>query len=400
MKCVGIIAEYNPFHNGHAYHIEAAKRLSGAEHAVVVMSGSFVQRGAPACLDKFTRARLAGQNGADLVIELPDALSCACAERFAAGGVRLIKATGIVGSIAFGSECGDIGAIRSAADKELSPALLREYLSEGLSYPKALSLCMNEEAKLTGNGLAEPNDLLAVEYVRQINAIAPSIEPIAIKRVGSDHSLTELNGEYASASAIRAACERGETESIAGCVPGSVFTELLSAEQRGVFPAMLGRLSQAILYALRCMDKEQIAALADVSEGLENPIQRKALEASSADELLSMLKSKRYTMARLRRILINSILGTTEDLQKRAANEEKGLYIRVLYVSAGRGGELLSALCANAELPVIVKGRDVRKLTGTAKEVFEHSSRAAAVRSLACPGVTAADGDFIRLARE
>ena len=142
-KCIGIIAEYNPFHNGHAHHLREAKRISGAEHAIVCMSASFVQRGEPACADKFTRARWALMNGADMVIELPDALSCSNAERFAFGGVKLLSATGLVSGICFGSESGDCDRLIEAASAVPDPTVIKAELDKGKSYPSALSSALS-----------------------------------------------------------------------------------------------------------------------------------------------------------------------------------------------------------------------------------------------------------------
>ena len=383
MKAVGIIAEYNPFHNGHAYHIAEAKRLSGADTCAVCMSASFVQRGEPACLDKFTRSRLAVLNGADIVFELPDLFSCACAEWFAYGGVKILASSGIVSSIAFGSESGDIERLKAAAGAELAGDALKDVISEGHSYPKAVALYLEQ---LGLGGALGPNDTLAVEYVRAINRIGACIEPIAVLRSGSGHDSMDAACGFLSAGAVRKLMQSGDADGVHAFVPEAVFAELqrAAASPHGI-PAQLSGLDQAILYRLRTLGAQYIARLADVSEGLENPIYAAANAASSAEELLTAVKTKRYTLSRLRRILMNALLGTSAELSQRAVSDENALYIRVLAVRASRANELLKLLAANASLPVITSAKDSKALSGTAKEVFDHACGALKVHSLAFP---------------
>ena len=393
MHSVGIIAEYNPFHNGHAYHIARAKELSGADTAIVCMSASFTQRGEPACLDKFTRTKTALLGGADMVIELPDALSCACAERFAYGGVRLLSATGLVDALAFGSECGDIAVLKKAAALELNGEEMKAALSRGLSYPSAAAQVMKEHG-ITLDASA-PNDLLAVEYVRKLNTLAPHIEPIAVERVGAgynDSSLDKADG-FASASALRSAAKGGEADALKGHVPDAVFECIKSEHERGRFPADLEELSPAILFALRSLGAEGIAALADVSEGLENPLHRSALSSSGCTELLEAVKTKRYTLARLRRILCYALIGTTAQLQELAFKKEDALCIRVLGVKKEKL-HLLSELSKRASLPVVVSSSDIGALSENAKTVLDHTGKAQLLHALAFPKNRECTDDF------
>ena len=182
MKNIGIVAEYNPFHNGHAYHIEQARKIAGGGSVIAVMSASFVQRGEPAAFDKFTRTAMALQGGADMVLELPDILSLSCAERFALGGVRILSASGIADRLCFGSESGDIDALRRAADSKLSGDELSSALSSGLSYPAAAARQLRAHG--IGVGSNNPNDVLGIEYIRALNRIAPAIRPFAVRRIG------------------------------------------------------------------------------------------------------------------------------------------------------------------------------------------------------------------------
>ena len=391
MHSVGIIAEYNPFHNGHAYHIERAKKLSGAETAIVCMSASFTQRGEPACLDKFTRTRLALLGGADMVIELPDLLCCACAEHFAYGGVRLLAATGLIGSLAFGSECGDMEALRRASRLDLAGEEMKAALSSGLSYPSAAAQVMKKHGIIVDP--SAPNDMLAIEYTRQLSRLAPNIAPVAVQRIGAGYNDTSLEKGFASASALRKAAEDENFGALMGQVPEAVFEGIMSEHERGRFPAKLEALSPAILGTLRGIGAVGIAALADVSEGLENPIYRASLSSSSCSELLEKVKTKRYTLARLRRILCYALIGTTAEKQRLAFEAEDALYIRVLGVKKEKL-RLLSELSEKAKLPVVISASDIGALPENAKTMLEHSRRAQLIHALAFPENRSCIDDF------
>ncbi|HAY19434.1 MAG TPA: hypothetical protein DCY17_01135, partial [Clostridiales bacterium] len=234
MKNIGIVAEYNPFHNGHAYHIEQARKIAGGGSVIAVMSASFVQRGEPAAFDKFTRTAMALQGGADMVLELPDILSLACAERFALGGVRILSASGIADRLCFGSESGDIDALRRAADSKLSGDELSSALSSGLSYPAAAA--MQLRAHGIGVGSNNPNDVLGIEYIRALKRIAPAIRPFTVCRIGCGYNESTLPENYASASAVRSAllhltdsenaCCTDVLSAISGSVPPFVLFEI------------------------------------------------------------------------------------------------------------------------------------------------------------------------------
>lgn len=405
MKNIGIIAEYNPFHNGHAYHIERARTLAGGGSIVAVMSGSFVQRGEPAAFDKFTRTAMALHGGADMVLELPELFSLACAERFALGGVRILAASGIVDKLCFGSESGDIAALRRAADSKLCGDALSAALNSGLSYPAAAAM----QLRTCGIGIdsAAPNDVLGIEYIRALNRIAPDIRPFAVQRIGAGYNETALSANFASASAIRAAlselnaCSPAARDdalsAISRSVPPFVFSEIEKQISESCAPAALSGLSQAVLYKLRCMSAAELSSIADVSEGLENPILRAAKSASSVSELLECVKTRRYTLARLKRILLNALLDITREQQDYAARddsfEDSALYIRVLGVRKNKL-HLLSELQECASLPVILRYSDAEALPPAARRTLELSRRASLVRALACPGDMSCRDDF------
>ena len=385
MSCVGIVAEYNPFHNGHRYHLSEAKRVTGAEHAIVVMSGSFVQRGEPAVADKFTRAEWALKNGADMVIELQEVFSCACAERFASGAVRLLAATGLVDSLCFGSETGNIDKLSKVSSAEIDRAQLDEALSSGLSFPKAM-------ARASDAPLA-PNDILGVEYLRAIRKFAPHIKPYAVKRIGGGYAEAELCGEYSSASAVRNALKTAADvqrmspavfDGLLAALPKDVLDDLAAMLKEGVVPASDTRLSDVILYRMRCMSAEEIAALPEVSEGLENLFVRHSTAHGDYSRMLAGVKSKRYTMARLKRISMCALLGISEQLQRSAFKDDSCLYLRVLGIKKS-SEKLLSLLSEKSKAPVVIAAADREKLCVKACEVMDAASRANSIHALARP---------------
>ena len=384
MKTVGIVAEYNPFHNGHRYHIEEARRVACADRVVVIMSGSFVQRGEPACADKFKRAEWAIAGGADAVIELPDVFSLSCAERFASGAVRILSGTGIVDCICFGSETGDIEALKRLSETERDSELFSAVIAEGVSYPRAM------EAS-SGVSLS-PNDILGVEYLRAVSKFAPRIEPYAIKRIGGGYGDTEPDAEFSSAMAIRNIFLRYDTmsgmspsdfDTLSSSLPENVLKDISEAIGNGVFPASDRELSDAILYRIRTMTKDEIASLPEVSEGLENLFDKYGA-ADDYHAMLSGIKSKRYTMARLKRISMCALLGIDSDLQNSAAENDEALYARVLAVKKG-SEDLLADICEKATVPVIVRASDREYLPPLAARVERISSLAHSVRALGQP---------------
>ncbi len=385
MNAVGIVAEYNPFHNGHEYHIAEAKRILGCEFAVVVMSASFVQRGEPAVADKFIRTRWALNGGADIVIELPDVFALSCAERFASGAVRILGKTGIVDSICFGSESADIAALRRLADADMSSPAIADMLSTGTSYPRAVA-----EALGVRPG---PNDILGAEYIRAVERHAPQLGVHAIKRTDGGYNSDALSEGFASAKAIRnalAQCSAGmrlgstTLDLLGSSMPRYVMDDITQLIKRGAFPASDIDLSDAVLYKLRCSSNGEIAELPEVAEGLENLLLLHSTQCSEYAELLSRVKSKRYTMARLKRICMNMLIGVTAEVQNMAFADDSALYARVLGMRKGADG-LISSLCKMASIPVILRAKDREQLSKNASIVEKISSRAHIVRALGQP---------------
>ena len=344
-KVAGIVAEYNPFHRGHAHQIAETRRLLGDDCAVLcVMSGDFVQRGDAAVFDKFERAEAAVRGGADLVLELPLRWSLSSAEGFARGGVSLLKASGVVTHLSFGSETGELAPLQRAADGLRDGALgelLRDALKQGLSFPaarqKALERLIGEDAAVLSN----PNDLLAVEYLRAISDLGAALAPLAVRRVGAKHDAAG-ESDYPSASALRSRMKAGQD--VSAWAP-----HLPDAK-----PVFLEDLETAILSRLRMLPKEAFAALPDCAEGLENVLWQAVHSEATLDDILAAAKSRRYPMSRLRRMLLCAALGV---------KKADGLppYLRVLAANEW-GRALLHTMRETASLPVITKPADARDM--------------------------------------
>lgn len=352
MDCTGITAEYNPFHKGHSYHISQTKALIGNTKIAAVMSGNFVQRGDIAIYDKFYRAKKALEGGADIVIELPTVFAVSCAERFAKAAVTIFEKSGIIKTLSFGSESADIRELCKIANEasfadESSKEMLRKSLKSGASFAKAQSEVFSIPPA--------PNDILGIEYIKALNALSSAIKPLAIQRAGAQHDGLEstLDGFY-SASALRSMILNGEIKS----------------EQTAV-SAQASEFSSAVLFALRSKTKSELASLPDVSEGLENVIYSSCRNANSYSDFLLLAKSKRYTMARLRRIAICALLSITDELQSNAlSSPEDHFYIRVLGVRK-ESADLLSCLAKNSLIPVITSYSDVSSLSKNAVRILE-----------------------------
>ena len=361
MRVVGIIAEYNPLHNGHIYHLEQARALSKADYCVVVLSGNFVQRGEAACTDKFTRAAWALRAGADLVLELPSVYAVAPAERFATGGVRTLGSTGVVTDLAFGCEAPDLQLLYQIADIIASepPALqeaIRKHLSMGKSYPRARFDALSEYGvpKNMLTAIAQPNNILAVEYLRAIRQFEQGIEPLPIPRVGTGYHSEDIVGEYASATAIRKAIVDGRSE-ILNTMPSFVGGPLMYDDQ---FIIAQESLSDMMLYAIRRMSPQELANVPDVSEGFENVLYRTVREVRTLQEFFDAVKTKRYTLARCKRIAVCALLGITNEQVKQLTTSHEGSYIRVLGFQR-KARSLISEIAKKKTASLILRNSDL-----------------------------------------
>ena len=370
---VAVICEFNPFHNGHRYLLGKAKELTG-EPVLAVMSGSFTQRGEVALCSKFERAEAALKSGADLVAELPAVYAVSCAERFARGGVNISKMFGCVNYLAFGCEDDDIDLLKTAAFAGENPevnAIIAEQMNSGSYYPKAYEyavrqVCGGEVADL----LTKPNNILAVEYIRALRGT--DIKPLPIKRAGAEHDSDGADGIYASASYIRKLLRSGEgADGLLAYVPSEI-----------TYPEKLDR---ALLYKLRNMNAEQLRALPEVGEGLENRILSAARKFGTAEEVIGEVKTKRYTRSRICRILTCALLGITEELQTKTAD-----YARVLGFT-DEGGKMLKT-CSGRVITSVAK---TDGLDADSAELLAADVRATDAAALAYEKVKPCGADYL-----
>lgn len=356
-KVLGIVAEYNPFHNGHLYHLNESKKQSGADYSVCVMSGNFTQRGDTAIIDKWSRTEMALKNGIDLVIELPVVYSISSAENFAYGSMSVLDKLGIVDTVSFGSEVGDLTILDSIAEilctepKEYV-SLLNHELSRGISFPKArekaLLMYLNDIRKYA-NVLSNPNNILGIEYLKALRNLKSNLTPMTIKRKDSDYNSTAIKNGFASSTAIRKIITK--PSSLSKVVPEETFSIIDNKIKHGQIVNGLSTFEKEILYKLRIMPVEWIADLPDVSEGLEHAIKNAANSCNNVADLVSLVKSKRYTQTRIQRILLYALLDITkQDME----NSKKGVpYIRVLGMTEN-GKQLLSSIVTrNKKLNII-----------------------------------------------
>lgn len=360
MKVNGIIAEYNPFHNGHLFHLTESKRLTGADYTVVVMSGNFVQRGAPALTDKFLRAKAALLGGADLVVELPVLYAVSGAEYFAAGAVSLLSRLGAVTHLCFGSESGSVAPLAQAAqilaeepkDYRVS---FKKYLRQGLSYPRARARALLERYPFLARYpdlLSSPNNLLGIEYIKALLLQKSSLVPVTLRRTGSGyHSRSDAAG---SALAIRQALYAGEeTSFLADNMPPEA-ARLLSQALTGPGPARSQDFSQALYYKLLTRQDEGFESYLDVSGALSDRIRRRLKDYDSLDGFCRLLKTREVTYTRISRCLFHILLDVRKEDMEQA--REMGLtpYARVLGLRKS-AGPLLRAVKTKASLSLVTK---------------------------------------------
>ncbi len=354
MKYVGVIAEFNPFHNGHKYLFDAIREELSPDGIVCVMSGNFVQRGYPAICDKWTRAKAAVAEGADLVVELPTVFALSSASDFAYGGIKILEGLSCVSDFAFGSECADLEKLKRIAsvDSSNSPEI-KAMLKEGLSYPAAL-------AKFTGATELEPNDILGTEYLR----VNEKMTPHAIKRMGRGH--------IATATYIRE-----HLAEIEDFVPEDALYEL----QASAFwdENADKRLFDMLRYALLMKPAYELEGIMGISEGLENAFKKAVLNAQSTDEIILNAKSKRYTYARLSRALLCIALDMDKDLLDEAKNQ--GLYARVLAFNKTGAGILKEAKDAG-NIEIISNLKKAQVIVSPMKAMLETDVQASDLYSI------------------
>ncbi len=355
---LGIVSEYNPFHNGHLMHLQKSKELTHTDFTIAVMSGNFVQRGDTSIVDKWTKAEMALKSGVDLVIELPTLYAISSAENFADGAIKILNSLGIVDYVSFGSEIGEITPLDDVASvlykepKEFSSLITRQ-LRSGLSYPKARELAIQmyfgSSQKYT-DVLENPNNILGIEYLKSLKRLKSPITPITLKRKYSDYNSNDIKSGIASATAIRTMLQKGKN--IHYVVPYETYELLEEKKKYGQIIPSLSIFSKEIIYTLRKMTLSEIATLPDVSEGLENKIKAAANTSNNLEELILKIKSKRYTQSRIQRILLYALLNISE--KDITMSKKQMPYIRVLGFNKN-GKKIISAIAnQNPKLQIIV----------------------------------------------
>ncbi len=370
MRVFGIVAEYNPFHNGHKYLIDKAREL-GADAIVAVMSGNWVQRGDTSIISKFARTHQALECGVDLVAELPTYWAMATAQKFAEGSVTILENLGI-DTLIFGSECGDIERIIKTAycvrSAEFSDEM-RQLLDSGMTPAKARE---NAVEALCGNGelLRSPNDTLAVEYISAAKSLNSKCRFVAVKRQGIGHDSNNTSGEFCSASTLREMILSGNLSEAKKYMPEKSFDILYSQFQDGKV-SDIKTLEKTVLTALRTAAPSEYKQLPDISEGIENRLFSAARVSATLPQLLDNAATKRYTNARLRRLVLSAFLkAKASDIPSTVP------YIRILGCNAV-GAEVLKSARENSKIPVIMRST---ALKGNA--VFEFESRASDIYTL------------------
>lgn len=376
----GIVAEFNPLHNGHKYLIDAVKN-NGENTVTVVMSESFVQRGECACVSPYARTKMALRCGADLVLSLPVPYATASAERFALGGVSVLGGLGCVDALAFGSENNNIEMLKKCADVLVSDTLseaLEKYLNDGVSFPVARQKAVEEiSSKEIADILSSPNNILGVEYIKAINKLGLNMDIFPLTRKGVTHDSEEVNGDFCSASAVRRIIEAG-----GDCrrfLPKESYDILAQEINKNKAPAKQLNLEAAIIYKLRSMSVEDFRELPDVSEGLEYRLFDAVKTSSYLEEILEKVKTKRYTHSRIRRIIVCAFLGIKkEDVLAPVP------FIRVLGFNEN-GAKILKKAKETATLPIVTKSSEINSLGEDAKRVFGLECFARDMLSLALP---------------
>ena len=360
MNITGIITEYNPFHNGHKFHLEESKKQTKSDGTICIMSGNFVQRGGPAIIDKWKRTEMALSNGVDLIIELPTFYAVSSAEFFAKGAVSILNSLNIVNNLFFGSEIGDAKALSEIAkvlvsEDERFKNILKENLSLGLTFAKAREKSLIEylNSSEINNIITSSNNILGIEYIKAILKLNSSINPVALKREGSNYNDKSLSQTFSSATSIREVLKNtSNIEDLKNIIPlesYEVFSKLQEQDYRFTFEE---EMFKYIKYKIQtnCVNFNN---LYEVTEGLDNKIIKEISSSNSLHEFILKIKSKRYTYSKISRILTHIYLCLDNDDFKDIANENN-LYVRVLGFNK-TGREILSLIKANSSIPLITK---------------------------------------------
>lgn len=373
MKIVGLITEYNPFHLGHKYHLDQSMIKTNSTHSIAIMSSSFVQRGEPALVDKWTRAKMAIDNGLDLVIELPFVFSVQSAELFAFGAVKILDSLNVVDSISFGSESGDLGNLRKAANVLVNEPLdfkheLKKNLDLGMPYSASRSLALDHYLKYLNSKdifdyagmLKESNNILGIEYLKALIRLKSKIVPYTIGRVGNKYKDTEITTSMGSATAIRNRLLNMSHETVKDYMPELAFEGLMDFYNSYGNFNQISNYNEILQYLLRTKRPDELKGFMDMEIGLENRILKMALLNYDLNDLVAMVSTKRYPSTRIKRILIHLLMDLRkEDIKK--IYKQPIDYVRVLACNK-KGMEILQKISKNSDLSIITKYAHYKKL--------------------------------------
>ena len=396
MKIVGLITEYNPFHNGHLYHLQKTKEITGADAVIAVMSGNYVQRGAPAIMPKHIRAKVALEAGVPLVIELPSCYACGSAEYFAEGSISILEKLGCVDAICFGSECGDLSILEKIASITANEPLeyqhfLQEELKAGISYPKARQIALKRYTKDENIDLilSQPNNILGIEYIKALMRRKSGMGIYTIKRHVSGYHDEELAENYSSASAIRRLLwhasnaihleddqpydEPPLSEALTrleGQVP-SACIRMLEETHRTRYPVYTNDFSLLLKYRLMCETKESLTQYADVSSDLANRMLNRLNDFVSFDQFCDLLKTREVTYTRISRALFHILLHIKQEDMALYRQNNGCNYAHILGFRKD-ASSLLKYVKRHTEIPLITKLTLQENLDMSAKKMLEN----------------------------
>lgn len=390
MKVYGIVAEYNPFHNGHKFQIDEIRKKAGDCAVVSVMSGNYVQRAETAVMSKYARAKAALLGGVDLVLELSMPYAISSAERFAYSSVYILNSLGAVTDISFGSECGSISLLQKAAEAlydENVNLKLKAELKNGVSYPAARFTAVRDVfGAETAAVLSEPNNILAVEYIKALKAVSSNINPHTVKRTGASHDSDEYVGNIASASKIREIIRGNAHTGL--FLPSDSQAVLTNEIAIGAAPSDMNRIGNAVIASLKLKTPSDFNNIYGVGEGIENRLLSAAASAQNLTELYDFAKTKRFTHSRIRRVVLNSFFGITNDITL-----SDPPYIRVLGFTQ-KGKDVLRIARKNASLPIVMTVGDVKKLGGFSERLYTLECRATDIFNMTLPKIRQSGTDM------
>ena len=360
-----IVCEYNPFHNGHRYHIEQTRKQTGCDAVIGIMSGNFVQRGDTALFDKYLRAKCALQNGMDLILELPAVHTLQSAELYARNAMTIVSALKCVNFLSFGSECADLNLLNHVAqalayEDEAFSSSLKASLSDGLVFPvaraRAIAEMLGQEA---ADVLSAPNNILAIEYLKALKRLGSPVQPCVIPRMGVPHDSAHISGGFTSASNIRSLFSTQMEDKGCAYMPDNCLDLLKYAPRSDI-----RLLEKAVISSVCTKPLASLRETADVTEGLEHKIKKAAMETDSLEALIRKIKSKRYTHSRIRRIILNAFLGITK-----ADQQQTPQYIKIL--DFNETGQAVLNQCKKRSALPLAKNRNQIKGNIISEEIWD-----------------------------